>query len=80
MPNKRFNKQVPAFKAGGRAGKMGGGMMMQKPMMKKGGDVKKIEKTFKPKNKKKVPNKFKVFSKIPEKVQQKIDAKLAKKV
>ena len=27
MPNKRFNKQVPAFKAGGRAGKMGGGMM-----------------------------------------------------
>ena len=71
MPNKRFNKQVPAFKAGGRAGKMGGGMMMQKPMMKKGGDVKKIEKTFKPKNKKKVPNKFKGFSKLPEKVQQK---------
>ena len=34
MPNKRFNKQVPAFKAGGRAGKMGGGMMMKKPMMK----------------------------------------------
>ena len=49
MPNKRFNKQVPAFKAGGRAGKMGGGMMMKKPMMKVGGDVKKIEKTFKPK-------------------------------
>ncbi len=40
MPNKRFNKQVPAFKAGGRAGKMGGGMMMKRPMMKKGGDVK----------------------------------------
>ena len=38
MPNKRFNKQVPAFKAGGRAGKMGGGMMMKKPMMKRGGD------------------------------------------
>jgi hypothetical protein len=35
MPNKRFNKQVPAFKAGGRASKMGGGMMMKKPMMKK---------------------------------------------
>ena len=34
MPNKRFNKQVPAFKAGGRAGKMGGGMMKRKPMMK----------------------------------------------
>ena len=45
-----------------------------------GGDVKKIEKTFKPKNNKKVPNKFKGFSKLPEKVQQKIDAKLAKKV
>ena len=40
MPNKRFNKQVPAFKAGGRAGKMGGGMMMKKPMMQKGGAVK----------------------------------------
>ena len=36
MPNKRFNKQVPAFKAGGRAGKMGG-------------DVKKIKKAFRPK-------------------------------
>ena len=58
MPNKRFNKQVPAFKAGGRAGKMGGGMMMQKPMMKKGGNVKKIEKAFKPKkNLKKVDSK-----------------------
>jgi hypothetical protein len=42
--------------------------------------VKKIEKTFKPKNKKKVAKKFKGFSKLPEKVQQKIDAKLAKKV
>ena len=52
MPNKRFNKQVPAFKAGGRAGKMGGGMMMQKPMMKVGGNVKKIEKTFGSKKKK----------------------------
>ena len=48
MPNKRFNKQVPAFKAGGRAGKMGGGMMMKKPMMKVGGDVKKIKKAFGP--------------------------------
>ena len=28
----------------------------------------------------KLPNKFKGFSKLPEKVQQKIDAKLAKKV
>ena len=60
MPNKRFNKQVPAFKAGGRAGKMGGGMMMKKPMMKIGGDVKKIEKTF-GKKKKKVVKKKKKF-------------------
>ena len=48
MPNKRFNKQVPAFKAGGRAGKMGGGMMMKKPMMRIGGDVEKIKKAFGP--------------------------------
>ena len=60
MPNKRFNKQVPAFKAGGRADKMGGGMMMKKPMMKIGGDVKKIEKTF-GKKKKKVVKKKKKF-------------------
>ena len=60
MPNKRFNKQVPAFKACGRAGKMGGGMMMKKPMMQKGGDVKKIQKAFKPKkNLKKVDAKKK---------------------
>ena len=52
MPNKRFNKQVPAFKAGGRAGKMGGGMMMKKPMMRIGGDVEKIKKAFGPKKKK----------------------------
>ena len=56
MPNKRFNKQVPAFKAGGRAGKMGGGMMMKKPMMKVGGDVKKIEKAFGSKKKKSFPD------------------------
>ena len=36
MPNKRFNKQVPAFKAGGRADKMGGGMMGRRMGMKKG--------------------------------------------
>jgi hypothetical protein len=41
-------------------------------------NVQKIKETFEPK--KKVPNKFKGFSKLPEKVQQKIDAKLAKKV
>jgi len=74
MPNKRFNKQVPAFKAGGRAGKMGGGMMMQKPMMKKGGDAKKIEKTFKPKkNLKKVDAKKNPgLAKLPPRVRNKM--------
>jgi len=74
MPNKRFNKQVPAFKAGGRAGKMGGGMMMKKPMMKVGGDVKKIEKTFKPKkNLKKVDAKKNPgLAKLPTKVRNKM--------
>ena len=74
MPNKRFNKQVPSFKAGGRAGKMGGGMMMQKPMMKKGGDVKKIEKTFKPKkNLKKVnAKKNPGLAKLPPQVRNKM--------
>ena len=42
MPNKRHNKQVPGFKIGGRVAKMGGGMMMKRPMMNKGG------KTLKP--------------------------------
>ena len=74
MPNKRFNKQVPAFKAGGRTGKMGGGMMMKKPMMKVGGDVKKIEKTFKPKkNLKKVDAKKNPgLAKLPTKVRNKM--------
>ena len=74
MPNKRFNKQVPAFKAGGRASKMGGGMMMKKPMMKKGGDVKKIEKTFKPKkNLKKVDAKKNPgLAKLPPQVRNKM--------
>jgi len=37
MANKRYNKQVPGFKSGGRVAKMGGGMMMKRPMMNKGG-------------------------------------------
>ena len=41
-------------------------------------NVEKIKQTFGPK--KNVPSKLKGFSKLPEKVQQKIDAKLAKKV
>jgi hypothetical protein len=43
MANKYFNKQVSPkdYKTGGRVGKMGGGMMMMdRPMMKKGGKVK----------------------------------------
>ena len=76
MPNNRFNKQVTpkGYKAGGRAGKMGGGMMMQKPMMKKGGDVKKIEKTFKPKkNLKKVnAKKNPGLAKLPPQVRNKM--------
>ena len=44
MANNRFNKQVTpkGYKAGGRAGKMGGGMMMKRPMMKEGGRTKKM--------------------------------------
>jgi hypothetical protein len=46
MANNRFNKQVSpkGYKIGGRVKKMGGGMMkrpmMEKPMMKEGGEVK----------------------------------------
>jgi hypothetical protein len=75
MPNKRFNKQVPAFKAGGRAGKMGGGMMMKKPMMNVGGNVKKIEKTFgskKKKLKKVDAKKNPGLAKLPTKVRNKM--------
>ena len=57
------------FNKGGRVGLKFGS---------KKSNVQKIQETFGPK--KKVPNKFKGFSKLPEKVQQKIDAKLAKKV
>jgi len=41
MANRLYNKQVSpkGYKAGGRAGKMGGGMM-KRPMMKEGGNVK----------------------------------------
>ena len=67
-----FHKSVPERKAtGGRVGRRFGS---PKPKT----NVQKIKETFGPK--KKVPSKFKGFSKLPEKVQQKIDAKLAKKV
>ena len=57
---------------GGRVGRRFGSPNPRKT------SVQKIKETFGPK--KKVPNKFKGFSKLPEKVQQKIDVKLAKKV
>ena len=46
MPNNRFNKQVSpkGYKKGGRVGKMGGGMMMKRPMMKAGGKLKMVMK------------------------------------
>ena len=77
MPNNRFNKQVTpkGYKAGGRAGKMGGGMMMKKPMMNVGGNVKKIEKTFgkKKKNLKKVDAKKNPgLAKLPIEVRNKM--------
>ena len=53
--------------------KFGGGA----DMGKKKTNVDKINKAFKPGN---VPSKLKGFSKLPEKVQQKINKKLAKKV
>ena len=66
------NPKRPGKKDGGRMGlKFGSGT-------KRKTNVQKIKETFGPN--KKVPNKFKGFSKLPEKVQQKIDAKLAKKV
>ena len=54
MANPRYNQQVT-----NRRGAMGGGMMMKKPMMKVGGDVKKIKKAFGPgsTNPKKSPGK-----------------------
>ena len=68
MPNNRFNKQVTpkGYKMGGRAKKMGGGMM-KRPMMEKGGSGKKdynIETKFQGDYKgKSVPGKVKEFVK-----------------
>ena len=76
-----------------RVKKMGGGMMGRRFGYKSGmsvkgddkRDIRKVEQmTGASKSSKRekgiVPNKFKGFSKLPEKVQQKINAKLAKKV
>ena len=44
MANRLYNKQVSpkGYMKGGRVKKMGGGMMMQRPMMQKGGRTKKM--------------------------------------
>ena len=67
-----INKAIENKATGGRVGRRFGSPNPKKT------NIQKIKETFGPK--KKVPNKFKGFSKLPEKVQQKIDAKLAKKV
>jgi hypothetical protein len=73
-PEVKYKGNVKEQKAeGGRIGRRFGG-----DIMKRKTNVQKIKETFGPK--KKVPNKFKGFSKLPENVQQKINAKLAKKV
>ena len=73
-PDKKFKKgkELEKKATGGRVGRRFGSPNPRKT------NVQKIKETFGPKNK--VPSKFKGFSKLPEKVQQKIDAKLAKKV
>jgi len=43
MANKRYNKQVPGYKKGGKVKMMGGGMMMKRPMMKDGGKLKMVK-------------------------------------
>jgi hypothetical protein len=68
----KISKVYKEKKNGGRIGRKLGTPNPRKS------NVQKIKETFGPK--KKVPNKFKGFSKLPEKVQEKIDAKLAKKV
>tara|TARA_R100001443_G_scaffold27575_2_gene40791 strand:+ start:652 stop:1206 length:555 start_codon:yes stop_codon:yes gene_type:complete len=74
-PEVKYKGNVKEQKAkGGRVGlKFGGGANMGK----KKSNVQKIKEAFGPKN---VPSKFKGFSKLPEKVQKKINSKLAKKV
>jgi len=51
---------VATMKKGGRVGKMGGGMMMQRPMMEKGGSLKPVQ-----------PNQ-KGLSKLPTEVRNKM--------
>ena len=70
----KITQKIEKKAKGGRVGlKFGGGA----DMGKKKSNVQKIKEAFGPKN---VPSKFKGFSKLPEKVQKKINSKLAKKV
>ena len=64
MANKIYNKQVSpkGYKSGGRLAKMGGGMMMKRPMMNKGG------KALKPVDKSKNPG----LAKLPTDVRNKM--------
>ena len=72
MANPRYNTQTTNRRGamnGGRMKKMGGGMARKMFSAGSNGN-----------GKGKVPNKLKGFSKLPEKVQVKINKKLAKKV
>ncbi len=64
MANKIYNKQVSpkGYKSGGRVAKMGGGMMMKRPMMNQGG------KALKPVDKSKNPG----LAKLPTDVRNKM--------
>ena len=57
---KSKKRKTEGFKMGGRAKKMGGGMMMQRPMMQKGGSLKPVQ-----------PNQ-KGLSKLPTEVRNKM--------
>jgi hypothetical protein len=63
MANRLYNKQVSpkGYKMGGRAKKMGGGMMMERPMMQKGGSLKPVN-----------PQTQKGLSKLPTEVRNKM--------
>ena len=67
-----FKKPVKQYSMGGRIGRKFGGPNPRKT------NVEKIKQTFGPK--KNVPSKLKGFSKLPEKVQQQMNKKLANKV
>jgi len=64
MANRLYNKQVSpkGYKVGGRVAKMGGGMIMKRPMMNKGG------KTLKPVN----PETQVGLSRLPKEVRNKM--------